>query len=126
MTFAYWCVLVAALLPFAMTVSAKLGGRFGPRDNHNPREFLETLRGWQKRAHWAQQNGFEAFPMFAAAVIIAHLAGAAQSTVDLLAGVFVVARIAYGLLYIADRALLRSLAWFVGLASVIGLFISAS
>lgn len=126
MSFAYWCVLVAALLPLSMAVAAKLGGRFGPRDNHNPREFLETLGGWQKRAHWAQQNGFEAFPPFAAAVIIAHLAGAAQSSIDLLAGIFIAARIAYGVLYIADLALLRSLAWFVGLGCIIGLFVVAT
>jgi uncharacterized MAPEG superfamily protein len=126
MTFAYWCVLVAALMPFAWTVSAKGGGRFRNRDNHNPREFLEKLSGWQKRAHWAQLNSFEAFPAFAAAVIIAHIAGAEQGTVNALAAVFILARIAYGLLYITDHARLRSVAWFVGIGCVVGLFIAAA
>ena len=37
MTIALWCVLVAALLPFCFTMTAKAGGRFTPRANHKPR-----------------------------------------------------------------------------------------
>jgi uncharacterized MAPEG superfamily protein len=124
MTLAFWCVLVAGLLPYAGTLTAKIGGeRF---DNSNPREWLGAQAGFRRRANAAQLNGFEAFPLFAAGVVIAHLAGAPQPRIDALAVVFVVARIAYMLCYLADFATLRSLAWFVGIGSVVGLFIVAA
>src|SRR3546814_7254438 len=71
MTTALWCVLVAALLPFLFTGLAKASKRF---DNAAPRDYFEQSTGWRKRAHWAQLNSFEAFPAFAAAVIIAQIA----------------------------------------------------
>lgn len=124
MTTAYWCVLAAALMPYLFTGYAKFGDR--PYDNRAPREFLEGATGAKKRAHWAQLNSFEAFPAFAAAVIIAHLAGAAQAGIDLLAVAFVLLRLAYGWAYITDRASLRSLVWMGGIACMVGLFVLAA
>lgn len=123
-TIAHWMVLVAALLPLVFAGAAKAGG--GRFDNARPREWLERQEGWPRRAHWAQLNSYEAFPPFAAGVIIAHQVGAAQPAVDLLAVLFIVLRIAYGLLYIADYPTLRSLAWTAGLACVVGLFLAAT
>ena len=120
MTTAYWCVLAATLLPYLAVVFAKAKPGF---DNSAPRPWLEQLSGWRRRAYWAHQNGFEAFPPFAAAVIIAHLAQAPQQRIDLLAVVFVLARLVYIALYIADKASLRSLAWSVGMLCVFGLFV---
>jgi uncharacterized MAPEG superfamily protein len=57
-------------------------------------------------------------------VIIAHLKGAPQPRVDMLAMVFVAARIAYLGFYLADRSTLRSLAWFVGLGSAVAIFLA--
>lgn len=124
MTLAYWCVLAAILLPYVFTGFAKFLGGFGPRQNHNPREFLETLEGSRKRAHWAQQNSFEITPAFAAAVIIAHLPQTApQPTLDGIAVAFVLSRVMYGVCYIADWASARSLVWFFGIGCIIALFI---
>jgi uncharacterized MAPEG superfamily protein len=67
-------VLLAALLPIIMVGAAKTGAE--GYDNHRPREFLANLKSWQQRANWAQINSYEVYPPFAAAVIIAHLAGA--------------------------------------------------
>ncbi len=120
MTQAYWCVLVAALLPYVFTGLAKLGGR--RYNNYSPREFLEKQEGYRKRAHWTQLNSFEAFPAFAAAVIIAHLVGGDQATINLYAMAFIGFRILYGVLYLANLATLRSLAWMGGLVCVILLF----
>ncbi len=123
MTLAYWCVLVAGLLPYVGTLTAKIGGeRF---DNRNPRDWLAGQAGFRRRANAAQANGFEAFPLFAAAVVIAHLAGAPQGRIDLLAATFVGARIAYFVCYLADLSTLRSLAWFAGLGSAAALFFAA-
>ncbi len=121
MTIAFWCVLVAALLPYIFTVTAKLGGR--RYDNHAPRLFLEQQTGLQQRAHWTQLNSFEAFPPFAAGVIIAHLAGADQSQINLLACIFLFTRVAYGIAYLTDHATIRSLIWMAGLGTIIGLFL---
>ena len=120
MTLAYYCVLMAALFPYFFTVLAKSGK---PKyRNDIPREYLEGLQGWRKRAHWVQFNSFEAFPFFAAAVIIAHLKGAFQSHIDYLAIAFILTRILYGICYITDKPPLRSLFWFLGFGSVITLF----
>jgi uncharacterized MAPEG superfamily protein len=123
MTFAYWCVLVAALLPYLTIAASKVRPDF---DNARPREWEERLDGWRKRLYWAHLNGFEAFAPFAAGVIIAHLAGAPQGRIDVLAGVFVAARVAYAVCYYADKPALRSLVWIAGLGCVIGLFVVAA
>lgn len=125
MTIAFWCVLIAAMLPLTATAIAKFTGakKIGPKENHNPREWLETLEGYKKRAHWAQQNSFEAFPFFAAGVIVSQMAGAAQATVDLLAVAFIVIRLAYLACYLADLATQRTLVWTAGYGVCIALFV---
>jgi len=123
MTNAYWCVLIAGLLPYLATATAKGGARF---DNRNPRAWLAQQSGFRARANAAQLNGFEAFPLFAAAVIVAHLTDAPQARVDTLAMVFVAARVAHLAFYLADLAALRSLAWFVGIGSAVAIFVAGS
>ncbi len=113
MTIAYWCVLIAAFLPILSTAVAKFSGP--GFNNSRPRDFQAGLSGFRQRAHWAHLNAFEAFPPFAAATIIAHQLGLAQSTLDYLAIGFIVARVAYFVCYVANQATLRSLAW--GLAT---------
>ncbi len=124
MTTAYWCVLAAALMPYAFAGIAKFGDR--RYDNRAPREFLASVDGPQKRADWAQQNSFEAFPAFAAAVIIAHLAQGSQAAVNALAVAFVLLRLIYGWAYINDRPTLRSLVWIAALGCVVALFVVAA
>lgn len=122
MNLAHLCVLVAAALPYAFVTYAKSERRYLKTGNNDPRAYALTIEGARKRAYNAQLNGFEAFPAFAAAVILAEMGGAPQATVDLLAGIFVLARVLHGLLYIADQATLRSVAWTVGIGCVLGLF----
>lgn len=125
MTVAFWCVLVAICLPYVCTSIAKFtSGKYGPRANHDPRAFLDSLEGMPKRAHSAQLNSFEALPAFAAAVVIAHLAGNAQQvTQDVLAVIFITLRLLYIICYLADWAKLRSLVWLIGLAVVVSFFV---
>ena len=123
MSIAYWCILIAAILPYPLTVLAKAGKNF---NNHAPREQLAHAEGYKKRAYWAQLNAFEAFPAFAAAVIVAHLQHVTQSTVDTLALVFITMRVLHAAFYILDKAALRSIAWAIGFACIIGLFVSSS
>ena len=124
MTVAFWCVLIAIFLHYLCTGLAKFSqGKFGPRQNHDPRAFLETLDGFARRAHNAQLNSFEVTPAFAAAVIIAHLAGTAELvTINVLAVLFITSRLLYIICYVADWAILRSLVWFVGMALIASFF----
>ena len=126
MTVALWCLLCGAVMPYLWTGLAKSMGRYGPRANHQPRLFLEKLQGPAARAHWAQLNSFEALPAFAAAVLTAQYAHVSQATADHLALAWVILRLIYGAVYIADLAALRSLVWFAAMACVVGLFIAAA
>ena len=122
MTFAYWCVVLAAFLPLFWVGVAKYGSP--DYDNARPRIFLQNLSGWPQRANWAQANAYEAFPPFAAAVIIAGMAGANNLVVDTLAGVFLLARLLHGLFYITNKPTLRSLVWTIGFFAMIAIFLS--
>jgi uncharacterized MAPEG superfamily protein len=122
---AYWCVLVAALLPYVWTVVAKSRGQ--RYDNRDPRAWLARQDDPRvQRANAAQLNAFEAFPAFAAAVILANLADVANARIALLAVVFIIARVFHGVFYVTGIATARSLVWFVGLACVIALFVQAA
>lgn len=125
MTVALWCVLIAMFLPVLCTSIAKFGsGRYNLRHNHDPRAFLDKLEGLPRRAHAAQLNSFEAFPAFAAAVVIADIVGnAEQVTQDVLAVLYITSRLLYIICYLADWAALRSLVWFVGVGLIVSFFV---
>jgi uncharacterized MAPEG superfamily protein len=125
-TFAYWCVLMAALLPIACAGLAKYGmfsksRRDGGYDNHDPRAWLAVQKDWRARANAAQANSFEAFPFFIGAVIIAHQLGATQGLVDIAAFAYVFLRILYIMMYVADMPAVRSGVWALALLVNIGI-----
>ncbi|PPE75976.1 hypothetical protein C3942_03595 [Solimonas fluminis] len=123
MTIAFWCVLVAALLPYMFALGAKWTRRY---DNARPRSSIEQNQGWRLRAHWAHLNSFEAFGPFAAAVIINHLAKGPSAAADTLALAFIGLRLVYAALYVADKPTARSLVWTAGIACVVALFVNAA
>ena len=125
MTLAYACVLIVALLPYVWTVIAKrtASGRF---DNRDPRQWLEKQENPRvRRANAAQKNAFEAFPAFAAGVVMAQLAGVDPRTIGAIAALFVVCRVLHGVFYVGNKSSMRSLVWFVGLACVVSLLAMA-
>lgn len=122
MTIALYCVLAAGLMPFLWTGVAKVRG---PRyNNFNVRLWQGKLEGAAQRAHAAHLNSFEAFPLFAAAVIVAQITGAEQARVDMLALGFIGLRVLYGILYLTDKATLRSLVWMAALICNVMIFIA--
>jgi uncharacterized MAPEG superfamily protein len=124
MTVALWCILIAIFLPYVCVGVAKISGGYRLKDNHDPRDFLESLNGFGRRAHAAQLNSFEVTPAFAAAVIVANLAGNAELvTINVLSVLFITSRLLYIICYLADWAILRSLVWFVGMGLIISLFV---
>ena len=128
MTTPLWCLVITALLPYALST---LGGyfrqkQFGTLDNKNPRAQESALEGAGARVQAAQENAWEALPVFAVAVIVAHLAGADPDRSATAALVFVATRILHPIFYVANLDLLRSLVFLVGLANVIWLFVLAA
>jgi len=123
MNIAIACVLAAGVLPIVAAVVSKWG--FNGYDNRNPRAWLGAQTGFRARANAAQANAWEAFPFFAAGVLVALWAQVPQARIDALALVFVAARVLHLLLYVADRATLRSLVWTLGWGCCVALYVSA-
>ncbi len=130
MTFAYWCVLVAGLMPIGCAYLAKFGGRGEPSpvpyDNRAPRAWLAQQTGMRARANAAQSNSLEAFPLFAIGIVIALLQHVRVDLVDALAIVFVVARVAYIACYVGDRPSLRSATFVIGFVASVALYVAAA
>lgn len=124
MSFAYWCVLIAAVLPYIWTAVAKARPGY---NNRNPRAWVAKSDNYLvQRANAAHLNAFENFAPFAAGVILAQLAGVEASTVNALAIAFVTFRILHGLFYVADKPPLRSLSWLGGFACAAALIVLAA
>ena len=116
-------ILITGLLPIACAGLAKWG--FKDYNNREPRTWFAAQEGWRARANAAQQNSFEIFPLFAAAVIFAILADTEASMISPLCWLFVATRIIYIYFYLTDRALLRTLIWILGLGVILRLFLFA-
>jgi uncharacterized MAPEG superfamily protein len=84
-----------------------------PRDQEGPP--VGVVTGRLKRA---QKNLFETLPLFAAAILIAHVAGRENTSTLWGAWIYFVARIVYVPLYVAGIPVVRTLVW---AASLIGL-----
>lgn len=127
MNIAILCVLIGAIQPIIWSLAAKIGAnKQGIRyDNEAPRPLMQSYDGWIGRANWAQQNAFEAFPVFAAAVILAMVTEVDPATINLWAIVWVIARFVFGFLYIFNFDKLRSLVWAIAMAASIRLLIAA-
>ncbi|MDR3531354.1 MAG: MAPEG family protein [Rhodopila sp.] len=121
MTIADLCLLAAVILTIVSIMPAKLDGA-REYDNGNPRDPRFYTPGLRARSQGAHLNGYEAFPFFAAAVILAEMRSAPQGTVNALAVAFVVARIVYVLLYLTDRPTLRSVVWSVAFLCNLAIF----
>jgi uncharacterized MAPEG superfamily protein len=125
MTTAYWCILIAAVLPYLWVTIAKASGQ--RYDNRDPRSWLARQDNPRTlRANGAQLNAFEAFAPFAASVLMAQAADVDPARIALLAMVFVGLRVLHGVFYIAGIAVLRSLVWFGGYGVVVWLMVQAA
>lgn len=115
MTIAEWCVFGAVILYLLTIVPFKALGlpRFDIARPRDPGFYDDPLRA---RALGAHLNGIEAFPFFAAAVLLAEFRDAPQRLIDELAILYLIVRAAYVVTYIGDRPTLRSILWGVGFA----------
>ena len=115
------CVVAAGVLPLLGAASAKWG--FKGFDNHNPRAWLTEQTGALARANAAQHNSFEAFPFFAAAVLLALHFQVVTALLDTLCLVFVAARVLFFLAYLMDWANVRTLLWCVGYGVCVAIYL---
>jgi uncharacterized MAPEG superfamily protein len=115
MTTAEWCVF-ATLLLYLLTIAPIKWIGFRRFDNSKPRDPAFFEDPIAARALGAHQNGIEAFPFFAIAVLLAEFRGGPQRYVNELAVLFVIVRIAYILTYLGNRPTLRSILWNIGFA----------
>ena len=125
MATAYWCILLAALLPYLWTAIAKTGAP--AYNNKDPRGWLAKQDSRRVRnANGAQLNAFEAFPAFAAGVLMAQFAGVDPGRIGMLAMAFVGLRVLHGVFYLTGTHWLRSLVWTGALACVLALMAQAA
>jgi uncharacterized MAPEG superfamily protein len=120
----FWCLLIAIFLPYALAGTSVYfkQKQFGTVDNNNPRVQAAALQGAGARAYAAQQNAWEALPVFAVSVVVAHLAGADAGSSATASVVWVAARILHGFFYVSDLATPRSLSFTVGMGCNLWLF----
>lgn len=129
MQLSYLCILVACLLPIVAAGVAKWGSFTRPPsqggyDNREPRAWLAQQTGRRARANAAQANSFEALPLFIAAVLAAQQMQVGQPLIDGLAVTFIVLRVAYIGLYVANLATARTLVWLAGLSVSVALLLA--
>jgi uncharacterized MAPEG superfamily protein len=121
MTVAEYCIFACVAIYLLTIVSVKKLGS-GQYDNSKPRDpafYEDALRA---RALGAHQNGIEAFPFFAAAVLLAEFRAAPQNLINELAVLFVIVRIAYVFTYLGNRPRLRSILWNLGFVINVAIF----
>jgi uncharacterized MAPEG superfamily protein len=121
MTIAEWCVFGSVLL-YLLTIAPFKAIGFRRFDNSKPRDpafFADPLAA---RALGAHINGIEAFPFFAAAVLLAEFRAAPQNLVNELAVLFLIVRVAYVFTYLGNRPTLRTILWSIGFAINVAIF----
>ena len=121
MTAAEWCVF-AALMLYLLTIAPIKWIGWRRFDNARPRDGGFYQDPIASRALGAHQNGIEAFPFFAVAVLLAEFRGGPQRLVNELAILFLIVRIAFVFTYLGNRPTLRSILWGIGLAINIAIF----
>lgn len=111
-----WCLLIAGLLPIAAKAPVVFfQNKDNGYDNRHPRAQQQRLTGVGARAVAGHYNAFEAFPLFAAAVLLVIATNQITALNQTLAIAFVVLRIAYQILYLMNWDKLRSLVWLFAL-----------
>ena len=121
MTVAEWCVF-GTLMLYLLTIASVKWIALRRFDNARPRDpdfYQDPIRA---RALGAHQNGIEAFPFFAVAVLLAEFRLGPQHLIDELAVLFLIVRIAYVFTYLGNRPTLRTILWSIGFAINVTIF----
>jgi uncharacterized MAPEG superfamily protein len=114
-------MLTAALwIPYVIC-QVMTNGFLGPPNYIDPTP--RPLPLWGKRADRAQMNAVEAFAPFAALVLIAHIAGKADSMTAFWAACYFWLRLVHAIVYLSGIPYIRTLVFTLGFVAIVGLFI---
>ena len=121
LTMLLWAVIlyVAQIMVAALAADIQNGLAWGLGN----REDIPVVPGWGGRAKRAHVNMTENLLPFACLVLIAHATGQLGELSALGAQIFLASRLAHALLYLGGVKILRSLAYFGGLAGMVMVFI---
>jgi uncharacterized MAPEG superfamily protein len=111
--------LVLALIQVLLTAALRdreTGLAYNASARDTPGAPIGKLTGRMMRA---QSNLLETLPIFAAAILIAHVAGREGALTQWGAWLYLIARIVYVPLYAAGIPYVRSLVWGVSLAGIL-------
>lgn len=118
LTWLAWTIVLALVYIFAFDIVRT--GQYGLKWNTGARDgAMPPLSAIGDRLGRAQANLFETLPLFAAAVLIAHVAGVHTRWTVLGAQLYFWARLAYLPLYAFGVPQVRSLVWLVSLAGLL-------
>lgn len=116
-----WTVALAFI--HILVAAAGANAQVGLSTLAGNRENLPELTGWAGRARRAQLNMFETLPLFIALVLMAHIARRTDGISVLGEQVYLVARVAYLLIYLAGIAWLRTAVWGVSVLGMALIFV---
>ncbi|MFT3774824.1 MAG: MAPEG family protein [Minicystis sp.] len=124
----YACLILAVFLIFIPrgVMGREMAKQPGGYDNNTPRAAQANLTGAALRAHGAHLNAFEAFTLFAPAVLACELRHVDVMRTAVVSVAFVVLRAIYLALYLGDKASARSSVWGLGLLATLGLYVLAA
>jgi uncharacterized MAPEG superfamily protein len=105
---------VLVYLPFLLVAAGRLQTGYNRAAMAAPRAMFDKLPGYAQRATWAHQNSFESFTLFAAAALMAYVAGVSTSIATIAVLVYTIARLLYSIFYVANAPILRSLMFAMG------------
>lgn len=125
MTTELWYLFLTAALLGVLWIPYIIGqvttaGLLKPEEYRKLRN-VEDAPDWVRRANRAHLNLVEQFGVFAAFVLVAHLAGISDGTTQLCAVIFFWARVAHAVVFIAgiSVAMLRTLIFTVAWATLV-------
>jgi uncharacterized MAPEG superfamily protein len=119
----FW-LLWAVALTFAQMLVAVSGAtlQVGLPALLGNREGLPVCAGWAGRAQRAHHNMLESLVLFAALVLVAVATSKTNATTAFAAQLFVWARLAYAVVYVAGIPWLRTAVWLVSVVALILIF----
>jgi uncharacterized MAPEG superfamily protein len=90
----------------------------------NREEEMPPLQGIVGRVDRGVMNFLETFPFFAAAVLVAHLAGVHNAWTVIGAQMYFWGRVAYAIIYAIGIPVARSLAWNVAVIGILAIVVA--
>ncbi len=119
---AFTAMLTAALWIPYVAAQVKANGFLTPPNYADPTP--RPVPNWGKRADRVYLNAVETFAPFAVLVLVAHVAGKSGSMTALWAGAFFWLRLVHAVVYWFAVPYVRTLAFTLGFACVVGLFVT--